>query len=95
MSFIVTLLTCHAPVYGTRRGTSKRPSVCDFNAYSARGASPLSYNTSDLSVGCVRRTTSTYRVSGTQYRNDTDDRIMYRGAVKETANVTKNHVVRL
>ncbi|EFJ40640.1 hypothetical protein VOLCADRAFT_99502 [Volvox carteri f. nagariensis] len=76
-------------------GSGSRPSVCDFNVYAARGINPpLGANDSLLAVSCTRTSTTTFYVNGTQYRNDTATRIIYKKDIKQV-NVTRNNVRRM
>ncbi|GLC48531.1 hypothetical protein PLESTB_000108100 [Pleodorina starrii] len=66
-------------------GASPRPSVCDFNAYTARGAVPPGGGDDPLlAVSCKFDIMATFHVDGTQYRNDTARRIIYDGDIWQT-----------
>ncbi|GLC48529.1 hypothetical protein PLESTB_000107900 [Pleodorina starrii] len=75
--------------------SSRRPSVCDFNAYTARGAVPPGGAADPLlAVSCKNDKTVTFHVNGTQYRNDTARRIIYDGDIGQK-NTTRNVVSRI
>ncbi|EFJ43989.1 hypothetical protein VOLCADRAFT_95845 [Volvox carteri f. nagariensis] len=82
--------------YPAWAGSTPRPSVCEFNVYSARGVDPpLGADDPFLAVSCKRvENVATFHVNGTAYRNDTVRRIMYYNAIKRR-NATANVVNRV
>ncbi len=69
--------------------------MCDFNSYTARGASPPDgVNDPFLSVSCKLSNTTLFYMNGTNYRNDTVRRIIYDRDIRQT-NVTRNAVSRM
>ncbi|GLC48378.1 hypothetical protein PLESTB_000089600 [Pleodorina starrii] len=80
------------PAWGTR----VRQSVCDFNAFSARGASPPGGAANPfLAVSCKKyNTTTVYYVNGTLYRNDTARRLIRDNDIRRR-NTTRNLVTRI
>ncbi|GLC48532.1 hypothetical protein PLESTB_000108200 [Pleodorina starrii] len=67
--------------------SSTRPSVCDFNAYTARGAVPPGGADDPLlAVSCKRdNSTAIFHVNGTYYRNDTATRIIHDRDIRQTS----------
>ncbi|PNH01426.1 hypothetical protein TSOC_012687 [Tetrabaena socialis] len=77
-------------------GSAVRPSVCDFNAFTARNAQPPDgADDVNLAVSCSRLDVPTYSITGTRYRTDTAARIMYNNEVAQAAATTKNVVTRM
>lgn len=96
MSLHGLVYRCPLSLAAEYRGPNLRPSVCDFNAYQARGASPpLGDADPFLSVSCKRvDDTTIFSVSGTQFRADTASRLMYRNDIRQTFQ-PRNNVQRM
>ncbi|KAG2492628.1 hypothetical protein HYH03_009044 [Edaphochlamys debaryana] len=77
-------------------GTGPRPSVCDFNAFAARGVSPPGgADDPDLAVACESLSTPTLHVTGSRFRGDTTVRVMRDGDVVATSGAVRNNVKRI